>query len=709
MTYVIESEIEEQGMDKIDRSGYECSEKVNKAFCPAISGRIHGLFDADLYAWVLGRERETHLRFGRRGLGLLGFLCEEHNGTDSGQAVRVYQDILEPHVAVIVGARGGGKSYTLGVNIENVAQSGHRIGSIVIDRCGVFGCLANANNDKLEEERLSGDAVVSHGLKNVKVFAVGPKVPSGEIPFRIRTSQMTADDWCHFWSIPPTCPRHDLIRELIAQTSRGYGDEQGTGYKDVKAYDLGDLIRCVKGSRKINGPDGFARSTIRSVTQKLLSARSLGIFSRQGTRIKELSVPGQVSVLNLSDPSIDEACASKIVGLIARMVLAARTASVMDQKEVIPVTWLFVDEAHLFVGAEAESGSAEDLIQYAKLGRKPGCGLVLATQQPSAMNRAVLSQADIVVAHRLVFAADIASFRRITPAALPEEICISDTLIRSLPRGTAIVADKMTQNRAMVVRIRPRLSAHGGQSAMPLPLDAPASTRGQLARQKSDNTRSPAERAEGSEEKKVLIASKADPGFICERDRHTGYTAEDIPSGQESRDGVDQRICSETNDVEYNSEERVVKDPAAIVESAGWKATRNTVGMIVAFVLGWLCVNGVFYFGNRQPGTLSAVKSVNSRSQHEGISAVSDATKEETVNTGGSSGGDSEASSCGAYDESGGKSGSAPVKVDQAASESASDMNTAEHNIPANKGTKPRNRARDVFKKNIASLKILHQ
>jgi hypothetical protein len=136
------------------------------------------------------------------------------------------------------------------------------------------------------------------------------------------------------------------------------------------------------------------------------------------------------------------------------------------QIETIPVTWLIIDEAHLLLPHVGKTAATESLVEYAKLGRKPGCGLVFATQRPAATNDEILSQVDTLIGHNLALEDDMAALRKRVPAMVPAEIRTSD-FIRGIPVGVGIVADQKTQQRTMVVQIRPRLTHHAGKAALP--------------------------------------------------------------------------------------------------------------------------------------------------------------------------------------------------------------------------------------------------
>ena len=71
--------------------------------------------------------------------------------------------------------------------------------------------------------------------------------------------------------------------------------------------------------------------------------------------------------------------------------------------------WTLIDEAHLICPSDGHTAAKPILIEYAKRGRDAGLSLVLATQQPSAVDSRVVSQVDLLIAHRLVVDADILS------------------------------------------------------------------------------------------------------------------------------------------------------------------------------------------------------------------------------------------------------------------------------------------------------------
>jgi DNA helicase HerA-like ATPase len=116
-----------------------------------------------------------------------------------------------------------------------------------------------------------------------------------------------------------------------------------------------------------------------------------------------------------------------------------------------------IDEAHMFMG-----GSAGRVLidEWLRQGRQPGLSLVLATQRPSALGYDVLSQADVLIAHRLTLRDDIEALEKARPVYVKEPVREAMARLGTV-KGAAIVLDDATESYH-VIRVRPRISAHGG-------------------------------------------------------------------------------------------------------------------------------------------------------------------------------------------------------------------------------------------------------
>jgi len=313
-----------------------------------------------------------------------------HRAPDGSDGAPLRVDVDGPHAALVVGKRGYGKSYTLGVLAEELART-DGVAPVVVDTMGVFGGLtATAAGDPVPAERAR------------------PSVPAGDLPPRA---------WCSVLGLDPT----DAVGTLVWRAA-----ERAETLPSMRAF-VDDAAA--------------ERATRRAAENHLSLAADWGVFGGDGLGLLD----GPVSVLDVA--GLDRAPANVVVRAVAERLYDARV------EEEGPLPWLLVDEAHVFFDGVAASGLRTLLTR----GRGPGVSLVVATQRPSALPAVALSQADLLVAHRLTAEAD----RDALDAARPTYV--DAALSARLPHGTgaALVVDDVTE-AAYQVRVRERRTPHGG-------------------------------------------------------------------------------------------------------------------------------------------------------------------------------------------------------------------------------------------------------
>ena len=130
--------------------------------------------------------------------------------------------------------------------------------------------------------------------------------------------------------------------------------------------------------------------------------------------------------------------------------------------EPVPFPWIFIDEAHNFAPDSGESSSLPVILKIVKEGRQPGLSMVMATQQPNKLHSDVLSQADIVISHKLTSKEDINALRSIMQTYMLYDI---QKYMTELPKwkGVALVLDDNSE-RIYRIRVRPKQSWHAGAS-----------------------------------------------------------------------------------------------------------------------------------------------------------------------------------------------------------------------------------------------------
>ncbi len=444
-----------------------------------IKPKLDFLMSEEGHAYI-GRKKSVLAKYGEEAGLFVGRVYEkEMEGKD------VYLDGLNPHVVFVCGARGSGKSYVLGVIAEEMAMKNKNVGIVVVDPIGVFWSMKHPNKEEKEIELLTKWDLMPKGLDNINVFIpVGMK---GSVPkstydavFSIQPALLTAEDWCLTFGIERFSPTGLLMEKGIAKAKSGYVTIEGKHIRGKEnTFSLEDLRACFEFDSELNDRDkGYKADSIRALVSRFDAAKHWGIFDEKGTPLSQLSRAGQMTILDTS--FLEDNVSALVIGIIARRILSARKLSTRreaagkfaetnmeDLIELnVPPTWLFIDEAHTLIpGGNQKTPASSALVEYVKQGRRPGCSLVFATQQPSAIDTKVLSQLDVIMAHKLVFDDDIKSIHKRTPAIIPHQYK-KPNFIKTMPVGIALTGDRQeTTTRAFIMNIRPRMSQHEGRDA----------------------------------------------------------------------------------------------------------------------------------------------------------------------------------------------------------------------------------------------------
>ncbi|NOZ81382.1 MAG: ATP-binding protein [DPANN group archaeon] len=423
---------------------------------------------------IIGRSLEDRKRLGTDGTIFLG----KHYitmGRSTSLSNRVLMDIATSHVIMIAGKRGGGKSYTLGVMAEGMADLPQNIKKnlsfILLDTMGIYWTMKYPN--KKEEPLLNEWGLKAKPL-NVRIFTpVGyfndykqKGIPT-DVPFSIKPVELSATDWATSFGIRETEPIGVLLERVI-------GDLRGAG----KDYSLKTIIARIQKDERVPGEVKDA------LEARFINADRWGVFSDKGTPLADLAAPGQVSVLDVSCyATVPNGWAIKamVVGLVAQKLFIDRMLTRKDeefsqidsalhyfseeeqpQSQKIPLVWLILDEAHELLPRDGMTTASLPLISIMREGRQPGISLVLATQQPGKIHTDVMTQSDTVISHRLTAKIDTEALGMIMQSYMREGL---DVQLDNLPRvkGAALIFDD-TNEKLYPIRVRPRFTWHGGES-----------------------------------------------------------------------------------------------------------------------------------------------------------------------------------------------------------------------------------------------------
>ena len=397
--------------------------------------------------YILGRRngiKEGVLRIGR------------YYAIDGSLGSDVYLDGLKPHVILICGKRGYGKSYTMATIIEEMAMMEENlkknIGMVIIDTLGIFWTMAFPN--KKQEEELKKWKMDAKGI-DIKIFSSPENVEEYKkkgIPARelvMKTSELAPYHWAQLFGLS----LKDYVMAVIARAiDRMKGD-----------YSLNDLINEISKDEKVD-------ERTKAIAENFLNmAKSWNLFGKDGIEIKDIVKGGKISIIDLSP--YGEEIKVVITAIIARKIFEARVKERKKYeeallkggkiKEEVPITWLAIDEAHVFLPNEKSISKDVLIKQWMRQGRQPGVALLLATQRVASMDEEVLSHADIIISHRLTAQDDIDALNKVRPTYMHESIGEAVRRIGE-ERGVAVIIDDVSESMH-VIKVRPRMSWHGGE------------------------------------------------------------------------------------------------------------------------------------------------------------------------------------------------------------------------------------------------------
>ena len=222
----------------------------------------------------------------------------------------------------------------------------------------------------------------------------------------------------------------------------------------------------------------FLKKEREKVYEKAIALHSRGLgktsiskelnFSKD--QIRDWIYMGMKPGLPKEFPDIEEWVNKRIVGNL----LFERVFSIKDagEEEVYDIS---VDQVHNFVSngfithncheflpLEGKTPATDALIQLLREGRQPGISLVMATQQPGALARDAITQADIILSHRVTAKPDVDALNYIMQSYLLESI---KRYMDELPalKGSAIILDDNSE-RIYPMRVRPKYTWHGGEA-----------------------------------------------------------------------------------------------------------------------------------------------------------------------------------------------------------------------------------------------------
>lgn len=365
---------------------------------------------------------------------------------------------------LVCGKTGTGKSYTLGVLIEELAQRADDI-TLIVDPQGIFWTMAQRNESYQEVERLWEYRREAQGFR-VNLLVPGDPVHRFGSPeivsemerrgitvqgLRLNPADLSPEVWCDLFDLDI----NDLKGSMLFKAVRQCGIRSG---RDFFLDDIAAEVQRLKG----------LDATKEAILRRIEMAHDWQIFEENRYReVWEILQPDAVNVLDLSD--VEQArhgLRNLVVAVLARFIFRTRTIARRRESLGLPSemqkVWLVIDEAHNFCPQGQRTLSKDILIRWAKEGRQPGLSLIVASQQPAAIDAEILTQCGIRIVHRITSRDDYRAIDALSQDYLAEGL--SHRIKQLTGPGQTLVIDDERES-IIAVQVRPRQSLHGGGSA----------------------------------------------------------------------------------------------------------------------------------------------------------------------------------------------------------------------------------------------------
>ncbi|KCZ71921.1 putative ATPase [Candidatus Methanoperedens nitroreducens] len=338
------------------------------------------------------------------------------------------RDMVSQHISVIA-STGAGKSYTVGVLVEELLKPCNMAPVLIFDPHGEYSSLNEISN--------MPEFITSSYRPRVKI--VKPE------HIKIRVGDLLISD---FISIMDDGTMSDKMKTLFRSA---YNNLKNNHKKQFMRNELKQEIEALRDSN--NDP------TIEGILWRFGKLYAPIFDDFQTIPLAGYFMVGQLTVMDVS--GIEETYQQLIASIMLRRLFDAKEGtennryneSHIDKFLPYPV-FVIIEEAHRFAPHSGEAKSKSILKTILSEGRKFGIGICMVSQRPSKLDADSLSQCMTQITMRIINPGDQQQIAQSIETASRDLI----SELPSLAKGQAIISG-VAINTPTLVRIRKRLTS----------------------------------------------------------------------------------------------------------------------------------------------------------------------------------------------------------------------------------------------------------
>ena len=169
--------------------------------------------------------------------------------------------------------------------------------------------------------------------------------------------ELSAQDWTTAFGFTIIDPHGIAIERTIKAVKDKFAD----------SYSIDDIIETLENDKRIQ------ESVKNSLVNRFIVAKEWGIFEKEGTPLSDIFKPGAVTIMDVSHfatASGGWSVRGMLVGLLSRKIYDERLKSrkleefeIMtgEKKTRIPMIWIMIDEAHMFLPNKGVTAASDAL------------------------------------------------------------------------------------------------------------------------------------------------------------------------------------------------------------------------------------------------------------------------------------------------------------------------------------------------------------